>query len=67
MSAITIYQKEAWYDLVSVWRTPGFVIPSLAFPLVFYLFFGVLFSPSGSSSHAAYMLVTYSCFGIMDV
>ncbi|WP_333608757.1 ABC transporter permease [Arsukibacterium sp.] len=65
MSTIAIYQKEAWYDLVNVWRTPGFVLPALAFPLVFYLFFGVLFSPSGSSSHAAYLLATYSCFGIM--
>ena len=65
MSSLTIYQKEAWYDLISVWRTPGFVLPALAFPVVFYLFFGVLFSPAGSNSHAAYMLVTYSCFGIM--
>lgn len=65
MSSLTIYQKEAWYDLISVWRTPGFVIPALAFPVVFYLFFGVMFSPAGSMSHAAYMLVTYSCFGIM--
>lgn len=65
MSSLTIYQKEAWYDLISVWRTPGFVLPALAFPVVFYLFFGVLFSPSGSTNHAAYMLVTYSCFGIM--
>ncbi|WP_372624782.1 ABC transporter permease [Arsukibacterium sp.] len=65
MSSVAIYQKEAWYDLISVWRTPGFVLPALAFPVVFYVFFGVLFSPSGSSSHAAYMLVTYCCFGIM--
>ncbi|MDX1678114.1 ABC transporter permease [Arsukibacterium sp.] len=65
MSTLTIYQKEAWYDLISVWRTPGFVLPALTFPVVFYLFFGVLFSPSGAAGHAAYMLVTYSCFGIM--
>ena len=62
MNNSLIYRKEAWYDLLSVWRTPGFVIPSLAFPTVFYLFFGVLFN-SGAAS--AYMLVTYGCFGIM--
>ncbi len=62
MNTAAIYRKEAWYDLISVWRTPGFVIPSLAFPTVFYLFFGVVFN-SGAAS--AYMLVTYSCFGIM--
>lgn len=62
MNNSLIYRKEAWYDLLSVWRTPGFVIPSLAFPTVFYLFFGVIFN-SGAAS--AYMLVTYGCFGIM--
>ncbi|KKO49454.1 ABC transporter permease [Arsukibacterium sp. MJ3] len=65
MNTVRIYQKEAWYDLLSVWRTPGFVLPSLAFPVVFYLFFGVIFNRSGGSNTAAYMLVTYSCFGIM--
>ncbi|WP_423187901.1 ABC transporter permease [Alishewanella sp. d11] len=62
MSSVMIYRKEAWYDLLSILRTPGFVIPSLAFPVVFYVFFGVLFNSGGAS---AYMLVTYGCFGIM--
>jgi ABC-2 type transport system permease protein len=62
MSNTLIYRKEAWYDLVSVWRTPGFVIPSLAFPTIFYVFFGVVFNSGAAST---YMLVTYACFGIM--
>lgn len=62
MSNSLIYRKEAWYDLISVWRTPGFVIPSLAFPTIFYVFFGVVFNSGAASS---YMLVTYACFGIM--
>lgn len=62
MSSTQIYRKEAWYDLLSVWRTPGFVIPALAFPTVFYLFFGVIFNTGAASG---YMLVTYGCFGIM--
>jgi ABC-2 type transport system permease protein len=62
MNSTLIYRKEAWYDLVSVWRTPGFVLPSLAFPLMFYLFFGIVFSSGGN---ATYLLVSYSCFGIM--
>lgn len=62
MNSVMIYRKEAWYDLLSILRTPGFVIPSLAFPVVFYVFFGVLFNSGGAS---AYMLVTYGCFGIM--
>ncbi|CAM5183893.1 ABC transporter permease [Alishewanella longhuensis] len=62
MNIAVIYRKEAWYDLLSILRTPGFVIPSLAFPVVFYVFFGVMFNRGGAS---AYMLVTYGCFGIM--
>lgn len=62
MNTALIYRKEAWYDLISIWRTPGFVIPSLVFPVVFYLFFGVMFNRGGAS---VYMLVTYGCFGIM--
>ena len=36
MNNSLIYRKEAWYDLLSILRTPAFVIPSLAFPVVFY-------------------------------
>ena len=62
MSSITLYYKEARYDLLSIMRTPAFVIPALAFPLMFYLFFGVFFR---AGAGADYLLVTYSCFGIM--
>ena len=62
MSSMNLYYKEARYDLLSIVRTPGFVLPALAFPLMFYLFFGVFFRAGGG---ADYLLVTYSCFGIM--
>lgn len=62
MNSLTPYLKEARYDILSVVRTPAFVLPALAFPLMFYLFFGVFFRSGGS---ADYLLVTYGCFGIM--
>jgi ABC-2 type transport system permease protein len=62
MSLAMLYYKEACYDLLSITRTPAFVLPTLAFPLMFYLFFGVFFRAGGG---ADYLLVTYSCFGIM--
>ena len=62
MSSMNLYYKEARYDLLSIMRTPGFVLPALAFPLMFYLFFGVFFR---AGAGADYLLVTYSCFGIM--
>ena len=43
MSTATLYYKEARYDLLSIVRAPAFVLPALAFPLMFYLFFGVFF------------------------
>ncbi|WP_397472331.1 ABC transporter permease [Rheinheimera sp.] len=62
MSSMNLYYKEARYDLLSIMRTPGFVLPALAFPLMFYLFFGVFFR---AGAGADYLLVTYSCFGII--
>ena len=49
MSVITVYKKEAWYDLISAWRTPGFVLPALLFPVVFYLFFGVMLAGANNA------------------
>jgi ABC-2 type transport system permease protein len=53
---------EAKYDLLTLWRTPGFVAPSLIFPVMFYLLFGVFLTKGGQSD---YLLVTYCCFGVM--
>ncbi|RUO65429.1 ABC-2 type transport system permease protein [Pseudidiomarina planktonica] len=58
-----IHQAEAKYDLLSLWRTPGFYLPAILFPVVFYYFFGVVFS--FSSGAAPQMLVAYSCFGVI--
>jgi len=63
MRNLAVYQKEAFYDLLSLSRTPAFYLPALLFPLVFYVFFGVLLNYSGNSS--SYMLVSYLCFGVM--
>ncbi|RTE86610.1 MULTISPECIES: ABC transporter permease [Gammaproteobacteria] len=58
-----IYLKESYYDLLSLWRTPAFFLPAILFPVVFYVFFGIVFNMS--SGHAEYMLVSYACFGMM--
>ena len=36
------YALEAKYEFLRVLRTPSFAIPSLMFPPLFYLLFGVL-------------------------
>lgn len=58
-----VYLKESFYDLLSLWRTPAFFLPAILFPVVFYIFFGVVFNFSAAQSE--YMLVSYACFGMM--
>ncbi|MDG2523776.1 ABC transporter permease [Stenotrophomonas sp. HITSZ_GD] len=57
-----IYLAEARCELLRVVRTPAFVVPSLAFPLVFYLMFGVLL---GHGQGALPLLASYTVFGAM--
>ena len=58
-----IYVMEAHAQFLTVARTPGFTIPTLAFPLMFYLFFGVVMSFSPATP--TYLLATYGVFGII--
>ena len=61
------YLLEAKYEFLHLWRTPSFVLPSLLFPALFYVLFGVLLAGSrgGSGEMARYLLATYGVFGIM--
>ncbi|HWN44793.1 MAG TPA: ABC transporter permease [Thermoanaerobaculia bacterium] len=64
-----IYSLEAKYELFKMMRLPMYAIPTLAFPLMFYLLFGVAMGgrSAGPVSVAAYLLATYGAFGIMGV
>jgi len=65
-NTLRIYLLEAKYEFLSVLRTPGFALPSLMFPVMFYLFFGVIFGGgAGRVGQATYLLATYGTFGIM--
>lgn len=57
-----VYLREAWFQLLNTLRMPAFVLPTLLFPVMFYLFFGVLF---GHGAHGAYFLAAYGTFGVM--
>ncbi len=56
------YWTECCYELVAVSRQLDFSVPTLLFPAMFYLFFGVLFGGGGLSS---YLLATYGTFGVI--
>ena len=60
-----VLQLETQTELLKTLRSPGFVIPSLAFPLMFYVFFGLLFNAMGGQpgQAAKYLMATYAVFG----
>ncbi|WP_303637598.1 ABC transporter permease [Stenotrophomonas tuberculopleuritidis] len=56
------YRAELIAELRRAWRTPAFVLPSLLFPVLFYVLFGVLL---GRGHAPVYLLATYCVFGAM--
>ena len=61
-----IYWHEARYAYLGIWRTPSFTLPTLIFPAVFYVFFGIVFSMGGDSwQQSTYLVATYGTFGII--
>ena len=63
-AALQSYALEAKYEFLRVLRTPAFAVPTLLFPPMFYLLFGLLLN-RGSSNAAHYLFATYSVFGVM--
>lgn len=62
----SLYLREAGYEFLRNLRTPMMAIPTLAFPLVFYVLFAlVLPGKWGSVDRAAYLLATYGVFGVI--
>lgn len=64
-----IYALEAKYELLKQLRLPAYVVPSLAFPLVFYFMFGIALNhgAQGPFDIPTYLLATYGAFGVMNV
>lgn len=60
----TAYLLEAKYEFLRVLRTPAFAVPTLLFPPMFYLLFGLLLNRA-SPNAAHYLFATYSVFGVM--
>jgi len=63
-----VYALEAWYEFVKVLRLPGYSIPTLAFPAMFYMIFGLSFGAgkaAGNTTLATYLIATYGAFGVI--
>jgi len=67
MISLTSFKHEFVLDLKMSCRQPSFVLPTLLFPLLFYVFFGIFFSNLGGGSQSStYLMVSYGVFGIMS-
>ena len=64
-----IYGLEAKYEFLKLWRLPAYAVPTLAFPLMFYLIFGLTFGGerAGGINVSTYLLATYGAFGVIGV
>jgi ABC-2 type transport system permease protein len=58
---IKIHLLEIKYEFLKMLRMPQYALPTLLFPIIFYLFFGVMLGPK----MATYMLATYGAFGVI--
>jgi ABC-2 type transport system permease protein len=63
-NSLLSYLLESKYEFLRVLRNPSFAIPSLMFPPLFYLLFGLLLNRT-SMNAAHYLFATYSVFGVM--
>lgn len=61
------YLLEIKYEFLKALRLPAYSLPTLLFPIVFYLFFGVMFGSrqTGSVQMASYLIATYGAFGVI--
>jgi ABC-2 type transport system permease protein len=59
-----VYALEAKYEFLRVLRTPAFAAPTLLFPPLFFLLFGLLLN-HGNDQAARYLFAGYSVFGVM--
>jgi ABC-2 type transport system permease protein len=58
------YVQEARCEVLRYLRNPGFLLPIMLFPNVFYVMFGIVLN-HGNGEAARYMLASYSTFGVM--
>ena len=65
---VRCYALEAKYEFLKHLRMPAYAIPSIVFPVMFYLLFGVMFGgarPTAGTTVGTYMMATYSTFGVI--
>jgi ABC-2 type transport system permease protein len=64
---VRTYLLEIKYEFLKALRMPQYSLPTILFPIVFYLFFGVVFGArnTGGVSMSEYLVATYGAFGVI--
>lgn len=60
------YLAEARSECLRYMRSPGFMLPIMLFPGMFYLLFGVVMGKAEGAGAARYLLASYGVFGVMS-
>src|SRR5260370_417583 len=67
---LRIYFNEAKYEFLKLLRLPIYAISTIAFPLMFYVLFGLVLNQMqtvGSISAGTYLLAAYGAVGVMGL
>jgi ABC-2 type transport system permease protein len=65
---MNVYALEAKYEFLKLWRMPAYAVPTIAFPVMFYMLFGLTFGGgrlTGGTTMATYLVATYGSFGVI--
>jgi len=62
---VDAYVQEAKAECLRYLRNPGFLLPTLLFPSVFYVMFGIFLGHANSADAPRYLLASYGTFGVM--
>jgi ABC-2 type transport system permease protein len=64
-----VYLTETKYEFLKQTRIPAFMIPTIGFPIMFYVLFGLLvqFGAADRQGVATYTLATYGAFGVISI
>jgi ABC-2 type transport system permease protein len=60
------YLAEIRSECLRYMRNPGFMLPIMLFPTMFYLLFGIVMGKSEGADAARYLLASYGVFGVMS-
>jgi ABC-2 type transport system permease protein len=68
-SAWRCYALEARYEFLKLWRMPAYALPTIAFPVMFYVLFALTFGGgsrgTGGTGMSTYLIATYGAFGVI--